>query len=611
MRHLHLTATFARRRAAPPATGASALDEGRGYPGAQPDRGATPVCHLSPHTRPRAPGLLRQAGSRLLLLILALALGPLLVACAGLRPEEPRRAPAGTLRWSLEGVSDITRLDPARLSGNQENIPIYLIFGGLVRLNDRLEVIGDGAERWTVSGDGTVYTFYLRPGLKYGDGSPVVAQHFADALARTLAPATGTEFALTFLQNIIGAREVRAGNAASLAGVRALDERTLEVRLDSPRGYFLSQLTYAITYLAPPGAIEAAGAAWLDRAFGTGPFRVVEHLPAQGLVLEGNPHYWAGPPGVERVEFRLFPNTDAAFSAYQAGEVDVMGSVQAGVPAARLAETANLPDFQTISTPVARYVGFNNTQPPFDNLYVRQAFAQAVDKERLVARVLEGSATPAWRILPAGFAGTREPIAPLAFDPVGARAALGLAGYVSGAELPPVTLTYESGDADLGRVAGELQRFWRESLGVDVRLDPVPRQTLIDRLDALVVNPRAPDAMQMYLSVWGADYPDPQNFLSLQLHSASPYNNGRWTNARFDALVEEADRMSGRGEQAERFRLYRDAEQIAINEVGWLPLYNPLVTLAIRPTVRGLTPTVSPQGIVAVDWTQVRIEEGQ
>lgn len=124
-----------------------------------------------------------------------------------------------------------------------------------------------------------------------------------------------------------------------------------------------------------------------------------------------------------------------------------MGSVQAGVPAPRRAETDNLPDFWTISAPVTRYIGFNNTRPPFDNLYVRQAFAQAVDKERLVVRVLEGAATPARRILPAGFAGTREPVIPLAFDPVSARAALGLAGYVSGAELPPVTLTYESGDA--------------------------------------------------------------------------------------------------------------------------------------------------------------------
>lgn len=544
------------------------------------------------------------------ILALALILGPLLAACAD-RPAEVPQAPAGTLRWSLEGVDDITRLDPARPGGNQENIPLYLIFGGLVRLNARLEVIGDGAERWTVSEDGTVYTFSLRPDLKYGDGTPVVAQHFADALARTLAPATGTEFALTFLQNVIGARDVREGKASSLAGARALDERTLEIRLDSPRGYFLSQLTYAINYLVPPGAIEAAGPAWLDRAFGTGPFRVADHEPGQRLILEGNPYYWAGPPGVERVEFRFFPDTDAAFSAYQAGEVDVMGSVQAGVPVTRLAETGGRPGFRTISAPVARYVGFNNTQPPFDNLYVRQAFAQAVDKDRLVADVLKGSATPARRILPAGFAGAQEPVTPLAFDPVGARAALGLAGYVSGAELPPVKLTYESGDADLGRVAAELRRFWRESLGVDVDLDPVPRQTLIDRLDALTADPRAPGAMQMYLSVWGADYPDPQNFLSLQLHSASPYNNGRWQNLRFDELVEEADRMSGSGEQAERFRLYRDAEQIAINEVGWLPLYNPLVTLAIRSTVRGLTPTVSPQGIIAEDWTQVRIVEGR
>jgi peptide/nickel transport system substrate-binding protein/oligopeptide transport system substrate-binding protein len=113
--------------------------------------------------------------------------------------------------------------------------------------------------------------------------------------------------------------------------------------------------------------------------------------------------------------------------------------------------------------------------------------------------------------------------------------------------------------------------------------------------------------MQMYLSVWGADYPDPQNFISLQLHSQSPYNNGHWASEEFDRLVSQADQLSGAQGQRERFDLYRDAEQIAVSEVGWLPLYSPQVTLVIRPTVQGLVPTVTPQGIIATDWTRVRI----
>jgi oligopeptide transport system substrate-binding protein len=540
-----------------------------------------------------------------LAIVLAL-LGVALAACAA--PRAPAREPAGTLRWSLEGVSDISRLDPARLGGNQENIPLYLIFGGLVRINAELQIVGEGAARWTISDDGTLYRFTLRENLRYGNGERVTAQHVADSFARALAPETGTAFALTFLQNVVGAAAVARGEATGVAGITAPDEATLQIRLDSPRGYFLSQLTYGLMFLSPPTI--GAGEAWVDGAFGTGPFRVKARVPGESLLLEGNPHYWAGLPGVKEVLFRYFPSTDAALTAYQAGELDVMGSVQAGVPAQRLGEVRGQPGFQTIGTTAIRYIGFNNALPPFNNVYVRQAFAQAVDKEAIARQVLDGTVAPAGRILPSGFPGTGLAVTPLTFDPVGARAALGLAGFVSGNDLPPVTLTFDRGDADLMGVAEALQRDWRETLGVDVRLEPVPLETLIARLDAMIVNPSdARTAMQMYLSVWGADYPDPQNFLSLQLHSGSPYNNGHWSSAEFDRLVDEADRMSADGDQEQRFRLYRDAEQIAVSEVGWLPLYNPQVTLAIRPTVRGLVATVTPQGIVATDWTRVRVEE--
>lgn len=538
---------------------------------------------------------------------LALMVLALLLAGCELNSAPPRLAPSGTLRWSLEGVSEIGRLDPARLGGYQESIPVYLIFGGLVRINDKLEVVGDGAERWTVSDDGTVYTFYLRPNLSYGDGSPAKAQDFADALARAIAPNTGTDFALAFLENVLGARAVSRGEATTLAGARAIDERTLEITLDSPRGYFLSQLTYALTYLVPPNTIEAAGDAWVGRAFGTGPFRVKRYVAGERLVLEGNPHYWAGPPGVAEVEFLLFADTDSAFSAYQAGQVEIMGSIQGGVPAARLAEVRSLPEARTLSTPAVRYIGFNNALPPFNNTFVRQAFAQAVDKDALARQVLGGTAVAAERILPKGFPGAESSVDTLGFDPVGARAALTFAGYTQ-ETLPPVTLTFERGDADTANAATALQRNWRETLGVNVKLEAVERQLLIDRLDATRSNPSdSAQALQMYISIWGADYPDPQNFLSLQLRSESPYNNGHWSNARFDDLTAQADTISEVARRAERLELYAQAEELAVREVGWLPLYSPQATMLIRPTVRGLVPTSTPQGIIAPDWTQVAV----
>jgi oligopeptide transport system substrate-binding protein len=112
--------------------------------------------------------------------------------------------------------------------------------------------------------------------------------------------------------------------------------------------------------------------------------------------------------------------------------------------------------------------------------------------------------------------------------------------------------------------------------------------------------------MQMYLSIWGADYPDPQNFLSQQLRTGSPNNNGNWSNPQFDELVDQADRMGAQELLEERFNLYVQAEQIALDEVGWLPLYNPRNSVLIRPSLHGLFFT--PQDILASDWTKVRVQ---
>jgi peptide/nickel transport system substrate-binding protein/oligopeptide transport system substrate-binding protein len=540
---------------------------------------------------------------RIALLIMLMA-ASLLASCGPAAP--PAAPPSGTLRWSIEGVSDISRLDPARLADYQSNIAVNLIFGGLVRLSPNLGVIGDGAESWRTSADGTLYTFFLRKNLVYGDGTPAKAQDFVESLQRTISPDTGTAFAFEFLKHIVGAEALSKKQVTKLSGVRAIDEHTLEITLDSPRGYFLSQLTYALAFVVPPGKIEGAGDAWVGKAFGSGPFRVKEHQAGKKLVLEGNPHYWAGLPGVANVELSFFPDSAAAFTSYRAGNLDIMGSIQGGIPAERVAEVRGLPDVRSASAPVLRFIGFNNRRPPFDNVYVRQAFAQAVDKDSLAKQVLSDEVRPAGRILPLGFTGSNLPITPLDFDPLGARSALGLAGYVSGSSLPPVALTY-SRDTDTDKAAQALQRNWRDTLGIDVRLEGLPINEFIARLDAMVTDPTNPKtSLQMYLSVWGADYPDPHNFLSLQLQSDSPYNNGHWSNTEFDRLTGEADQLSDPNRADERLKLYNQAEQIAVREVGWLPLFNPEVNILIQPTVRGLSFT--PQGIIAADWTQVRIE---
>lgn len=389
-------------------------------------------------------------------------------------PATPAPLADQKLIWSVEGVNELPGLDPANPQNAQSIQAINLIFGGLVRLDAQLNVVPDGAESWTISEDGKTYTFTIREGLKFADGTPVTAQHFADSINRALQPETASYGAAFQLSHVVGAADVASGATPTASGIQMVDERTLQITTDDVVPYFLSQLTFPVTFVVPTHLIAEKGAQWTEQAFGTGPFQVKEWLHNQKLVLVPNPYYWAGPVGVAEIELPFIQDSETAYQLYRTGELDIMGSPQNPVPAARIPEVSSSPDFQQVGSFAVRYIGFNNKKHPFDNVNVR--------------------------------------------------------------------------------------------------------------------------------SIWGADYPDPQNFISQQLRSDSPNNNGHWTNAQFDEIAKQADTFTGSAE--ERLKLYNQAEQIAINEVGWLPLFVPRFSVLMKPYVSGIVPTG--QGLIVPDWSAVR-----
>src|SRR6266511_4108967 len=336
-------------------------------------------------------------------------------------------APADTLRWPVEGLSDLTSLDPAKPGDAPNNTVITLIFAGLVRLDDKLEVQPDGASEWKVSDDGTVYTFTIRDGLKFGDGTPATAKDFVYSINRAVSPEVGAFAASSHFGHIVGVQDVIDGKTKTVSGVRAIDDRTLEIKLDAPIAYFLALLTYPDTFVVPQKLIES-GAKWQEQAYGTGPYKVKEWKRGQSIQLVANDDYWQGKPGVENVLMPFTKDSETAYQLYQTGELDIQGSGQNPVPAAHIADVQNLPDFKSAAQLTTRYVGFNNKKAPFDNLDVRRAFALAVDKQTLANQVLAGAVVPADRILPTGLLGTQLPIKPLAFDAAAAKTALAKAG---------------------------------------------------------------------------------------------------------------------------------------------------------------------------------------
>jgi peptide/nickel transport system substrate-binding protein/oligopeptide transport system substrate-binding protein len=226
---------------------------------------------------------------------------------------------------------------------------------------------------------------------------------------------------------------------------------------------------------------------------------------------------------------------------------------------------------------------------------VRRAFALAIDKEALANDVLQGAVVPTDRILPLGIPGSELEIKGLKFDASAAKAELEKAG-VTPDKIGTVKLTYGT-EGDNERVVTVLQAMWKENLGVDVTLEPLELTTFSSRLNDMIAKPET--GLQAYFSIWGADYPDPQNFLSQQLTTGVGNNNGHYSNPQFDKLTAQADVLTGDKEQ--RMKLYNQAEQLAVDEVGWLPLFNPKLNVLVNPAVQGVV--FNGQGLIIPDYS--------
>lgn len=501
-----------------------------------------------------------------------------------------------TLNWSLEGVSDLVSLDPATASDAQGFTAVGLLYGGLVRLTADLLVEPDLAESWTVSEDGLTYTFTLRDGAMFSDGTPITSADVVASLNHALDPSTGAWTGPYYLSLIQGANEMASSGAegpdgtpmpvvTELSGVKAIDDRTVEITITAPSAYFLSVLSLAPAKIAPAGAVGAG-----DGKVTSGPFTLEAWNRGQGLVLVPNANYWEPADRISKLNLIFNQDSETAYQLYRTGKLDIMGSQQNPVPAARVAEVKDSPEFKSASAFNNRYIAFNNKLKPFDDVRVRQALAHSIDRDTLANVVLGGTVNPTGRILPAGFPGSELPIEELAFDPAAAKQLLTDAG------IDPASFSFKltyGVEGDNEKVVTVLQSMWQENLGIKVELEPLELSTFSSRLNDMVQDPEK--GLQAFYSVWGADYPDPQNWLSLLLHTGAGNNNPMYSNAEFDTLTEEADVMTG--DFAPRAELYNKAEQLAVTEVAWLPLFNGLVNVLVKDCVKGVVVTGNGIGI--------------
>lgn len=506
------------------------------------------------------------------------------------------RASDGILRISDEGVSDLPSIDPPspQAGDAQSNLVEGLIFGGLVRLDENLKVQPDAASSWTVSDGGKVYTFTLRPGLKWGDGTPVTASDVVWSLTRAFNPAYASGSASSYLSHILGGMDVVNGKAKTVRGLTAIGTNKVRITLDQPAAVFLDQIAYSVADLVPRHEVAAGGKKWTEHAAATGPFIVKQWKHNQEIDLAPNPYYWRGKPKLAGVIVEFVQNTETAYNLYRTGAVDVMGAIN--FPGNHLQDVQSMPDLHTKPQLFTEYLPVNEHRAPLNNPLVRQALSYAINRVTITG-LLNHRFLPASGMLPPGMPGFDTHLDGQVFDPNKARKLLAQAGYPNGKGMPRITLSVDGGDNDGQTKAIALKEFWHRVLGIDVGLNQLEHGAYNDALTAR--------KFDLAFIQWGADYPDPQDFLSLQFQTGVPNNNGFYSSARFDSLTTSADIMPH--DSPERYRKYQEAEQALLNDAGIIVLDWGKANVLIRPSVRGLLLT-GLGGLGAPNWATVTMQ---
>jgi oligopeptide transport system substrate-binding protein len=471
-----------------------------------------------------------------------------------------------------------TTLDPAIVKDGDTIDLLQQTFEGLTTWGTDNRVVGDIAERWDVSDDGTVYTFHLKKGVKFHSGREVTADDFKYSWERAAEPGLKSTTVDAYLGDVVGVKDMLAKKATSLSGVRVIDPYTLEVRIDKARPYFLGKLNYIVSAVVDKDfAKKGKEITTVAEMIGTGPFKASEYAEEQKFTQVAFADYHGGAPKLEKIERPVISDPQQRLNRYRSGELDQIRLERQDVKA--IQEDPKMKDhLKFFDRPSTYYVGFNQLKyPPFKDVRVRRAFAMAINRTRIVKDILGGINQEANSIVPPGVDGYRPDAKGLPYDPAAAKKLLAEAGYADGSKLPPLDFFCRSEQRDVTIVAEAIQGDLEKNLGVKVNLKPTAWQAYLDLNDA--------NELPMFHMRWAADYLDPQNFLSNMLAWGAPENHVGYHSPKFDELCAKADVELDRDK---RMRMYAEAEDLALQEAPWAPVYFQKDAELINPRVQGL-----------------------
>lgn len=498
--------------------------------------------------------------------VVALALGVALLG--GFVTARAGTAPAAgtgqTLRVAI-GIDPDT-LDPLAQSTTLVAMMVNHVVETLVALtpDGRFEPLL--ATDWSVSPDSREYTFRLRRGVRFHDGTPLNAEAVKFSVERFLDPT---------LSKPLG------GFVGPLERVEVVDEYTVKLVYRAPFAPAMMGIAAGFPTLGiiSPKAYREMGREGFSRhPVGTGPFRMVEWVRGSRVVMERNPDYWGTPARPSRIEWLVVPEAGTRTAMVLAGDVDVAYQP----PAADIPRLNRSPGTKALSVPSTRimFVGLNTTRPPLNDKRVRQALNYAVDSVAIAERVLLGAGTPDKAPIPASFFGYAE-TGFYGYDPDRARRMLAEAGYPDGFEL---TFIHPTGRYILDARVAEAIQSYLARVGVRVKLQTMDWPTYIGSLQ------RPPEQVNhdMALLGWGP-LPDAHHTLNSMFHSSqrppASFNIAYYSNPEVDRLIDEAARQL---DPERRKELYRRAQAIIWDDAPWIFLYTQNMILGVRDNLEGM-----------------------
>jgi oligopeptide transport system substrate-binding protein len=516
--------------------------------------------------------------------------------------------------FRMNEVEDFRNLFPLNVTEVTSARITTQIYEGLVKLSQAdLTVIPCIAEKWEKNADATQWTFHLRKGVKFhndpcfadGEGREVTAKDFMYCFEKLCtASAENQHFGDTFKGRVVGADEYYQSTidkkplAGGVSGIKQIDDYTLQINLSHPFAGFLNILSTSGCWLYPKEAFDKYGVDMRVKCVGTGPFQVKSIKEGEAVILERNPNYWGIDefgnqlPYLNAVKYSFLKEKKSELLEFKRGNLDMMFRLPTEMIPDILGELdhakeGNAPfEMQVVPAMSTFYYGFQHQSDIFSKKEVRLAFNYAIDREKIVNYTLQGEGVPGlYGIVPPSFKGYDVKLLKgYTFDLEKAHKYMATAGYPDGKGFPKLTLQINSGGGDRNiQTAEVIQKMLKENLNIDVDISVMPFAEHLETLET--------GKSLFFRSQWSADYPDPETFLTLlygkhvpaKLSDKSYLNSVRYKSAKYDSLFSAAMQEV---DDKKRFDLYRQADQVQIDDGAIMPIFYDEFYRLVQPYVK-------------------------